>query len=54
MTKDDHYKIGLLIVALCAITWMFLSDAWGANGMKELARAAVPAYSLTATGTAIR
>lgn len=30
MARDDHYKIGLLIAALCAITWMFLSDAWGA------------------------
>ena len=31
MTRDAHYKIGILVAALCAITWMFFSDAWGAE-----------------------
>jgi hypothetical protein len=32
VTRDDRYKIGILIAALCAITWMFMSDARGADG----------------------
>jgi len=31
VTKDDFYKIGILIAALCVITWMFLSNSWGAD-----------------------
>jgi hypothetical protein len=31
VTKDDYSKIGILIVALCAITWLFLANSWGAE-----------------------
>ena len=31
MTKEAYYKIGILIMALCAITWMFMSNSWGAD-----------------------
>jgi hypothetical protein len=31
MTKEAYYKIGILIMALCAITWMFMSNSWGAE-----------------------
>lgn len=31
MTKDAYSKIAILILALCAITWMFMSTSWGAE-----------------------
>jgi hypothetical protein len=34
MTKEAYYKIGILILALSAITWMFMSNSWGAE-LKE-------------------
>ena len=54
MTKDAHYKIGILILALCTITWMFLSNSWGAESRERRSRETLQADSLTATGTAIR
>jgi hypothetical protein len=30
VSKDAYYKIGLFILVLCAITWMFL-PSWGAE-----------------------
>ena len=35
MTKDAYYKIGIFILALCIITWMFLPNSWGAES-KEI------------------
>jgi len=31
VTKDAYYRIGIFILALCAITWMLLSNSWGAE-----------------------
>ena len=36
MTKEAYYKIGILIMALCAITWMFMSNSWGAESIQNL------------------
>ena len=38
MTKDGQYKIGIFILAMCAITWMFLSDSWGAESRERRSR----------------
>jgi hypothetical protein len=38
MTRDDNYKLVILIVALCMITWMFWSDAWGADPKERIGR----------------
>jgi len=35
MTKETYYKIGVLILALSAITWMFLSNSWGAESKEK-------------------
>jgi hypothetical protein len=31
VTKDAYFRIGIFILALCAITWMLLSNSWGAE-----------------------
>ena len=38
MTKDTQYKIGIFILAMCTITWMFLSDSWGAESRERRSR----------------
>jgi hypothetical protein len=38
MTKDTQYKIGIFILAMCTITWMFLSDSWGAESRDRRSR----------------
>lgn len=38
MTKDAYYKLGLFILALGAITWMFLSNSWGAESRERRSR----------------
>ena len=38
MTKDAYYKIGILILALCTITWMFLPNSWGAESRERRSR----------------
>ena len=38
MTKDAYYKIGVFILALCIITWMFLPNSWGAESKERRSR----------------
>ena len=38
MTKDAYYKIGVFILALCAITWMFLPNSWGEESRDRRSR----------------
>jgi hypothetical protein len=35
MARETYYKIGVLILALSAITWMFLSNSWGAESKEK-------------------
>jgi hypothetical protein len=39
VTNDAYYKIGILILALCAITWMFTSNSWGEEFRERGSRA---------------
>ena len=38
MSRDAYSKIGILILALCVITWMFLSNSWGAESRESRSR----------------
>ena len=38
VTKDAYYKIGVFILALCIITWMFLPNSWGAESKERRSR----------------
>jgi hypothetical protein len=51
VTKDAYYKIGIFILTLCIITWMFLPNSWGAESKETRSRDNLAADSLTATGT---
>ena len=38
MTRETYYKIGVLILVLSVITWMFLSNSWGAEPKESRSR----------------
>jgi hypothetical protein len=38
VTKDAYHKIGIFILVLCIITWMFLSNSWGAEPKERRSR----------------
>jgi hypothetical protein len=38
MTRKAYGKIGILILALSAITWMFLSNSWGEETRERTSR----------------
>jgi hypothetical protein len=35
VTKDAYFRIGIFILALCAITWMLLPNSWGAEAKER-------------------
>jgi hypothetical protein len=35
VTKDAYHKIGIFILVLCIITWMFLPNSWGAESRER-------------------